>query len=86
MTNVLPSPYLPGEPLAIVCVYGTEQALMAELYRNVRALQAIKRAPTLAALKTAFQASAKAARDAGDTELLSWLTNAKDKRKKELEG
>jgi len=85
MTNVLPSPYLPGEPLAIVCVYGSEKALMGELYRTVKALQAIKHATTIAALKTAFSGPAKAARDAGDTELLGWLTEAKDKRKAQLE-
>ena len=84
-TNVIPSPYLPGEPLAIVCVYGSEACLMSDLYRTVKALRAIKHATTLAALKTAFSGPAKAARDTGDTELLGWLTEAKDKRKAQLE-
>ena len=85
MTNILPSPYSEGEPLKIVCVYGSEKALMGEIYRTVKALQTIKHATTIAALKTAFSGSAKAARDAGDTELLGWLTEAKDKRKAQLE-
>jgi hypothetical protein len=69
----------------IVCVIGSEAILMAELYRTVKALQAIKNAPDTAALKTAFSVPAKAAKATGDTELLAWLIEAKDKRKKELE-
>lgn len=69
----------------IRCCYGSEKALMAELWRDAKALQAIRRAATLEALKIAFQPSARAAKVAGDIELLGWLTGAKDRRKKELE-
>ena len=85
MTDVLPSPYLPGEPLAIVCVYGSEACLMSELYRTVKALQAIKYAETLQGIKDTLRGPAKAAKASGDTELLGWLVEAATKRKKELE-
>lgn len=75
----------PRESDPIRCCYGSEKALMAELWRDAKALQAIRRAPTLETLKTAFQGPAKAARASGDTELLGWLTAAKNTRKAELE-
>ena len=81
MTQVLPSPYSAGEPLKIVCVYGTEKALMGELYRNVKALLAIKHAPNVQAIKDVL----KAAKASGDTELLAMLIERATKRKKELE-
>lgn len=73
------------DPDPIRCCYGSEKALMAELWRDAKALQNIRRAATLEALKTAFQPAAKAAKAAGDIELLGWLMDAKDRRKKELE-
>lgn len=81
MTHVLPSPYSEGEPLKIVCVYGTDKALMGELYRSVKALLAIKHAPDLQAIKDVL----KAAKASGDTELLAMLIERATKRKKELE-
>ena len=81
MTNILPSPYSEGEPLKIVCVYGTEKALMGELYRNVKALLAIKHAKDLQAIKDVL----RAAKASGDTELLATLIERATKRKKELE-
>jgi len=81
MTNILPSPYSEGEPLKIVCVYGTEKALMGELYRSVKALLAIKHAPDLQAIKDVL----RAAKACGDTELLAMLIERATKRKKELE-
>ena len=81
MTNVLPSPYSEGEPLKIVCVYGTEQALMGELYRSAKALLAIKHAPDLQAIKDVL----RAAKASGDTELLAMLIERATKRRKELE-
>ena len=72
----------PGE---IVCVYGSEKALMGELHRNVMALRAIKRASTVRAIRDALRAPAKVAKESGDTELLAMFVEAATKRKKELE-
>lgn len=69
----------------IVCVYGSEACLMAALWREVKATRPIRAARSLEELRAAFTDPAKLARSAGDTELLGWLTDAKDRRKKELE-
>jgi hypothetical protein len=84
-TNVIPSPYLPGEPLAIVCVYGSEACLMSDLYRTVKALQAIKRATTIDGIREALRGPAAKAKADGDTELLGLLVGAATKRKAQLE-
>jgi len=83
-----PTPYMreleakrQREATEIVCVYGTEKALMGELYRTVKALQAIKHAPDLQAIKDVL----RAAKASGDTELLAMLIERATKRKKELE-
>ena len=82
-----PTPYMrelearrQREATEIVCVYGSEKALMGELYRTVKALQTIKHAPDLQAIKDVL----RAAKASGDTELLGWLVEAATKRKKEL--
>lgn len=58
---------------------------MSSIVAQVQAKRAIKRALTLADLNKAFQPPAKAAKDAGDTEGLAYLTEAAQKRRKELE-
>ncbi len=70
----------------IVCTYGSEAALMAELYREVGAIRKLKHAPTILDLRAEFKRLAQAARDAGDVELLARLVEAKDARKAALEG
>ena len=86
MTNSARFAYMnyikPGE---MVCIYGSEKAMMSEIYRTVKTLLAIKRARTMDELKAAFTAPAKQAKADGDTELLTLLTDAKNKRKSELE-
>jgi hypothetical protein len=57
---------------------------VSQIVRDVQDIRKIKHAATLQALNDAFQPPAKAAKKAGDTELLGWLTEAKDKRKLEL--
>lgn len=50
----------------------------------VRALGAIRRAPTIDALDKAFQGPTKAAKKASDTDLVAMFTAAAKKRKGEL--
>jgi hypothetical protein len=57
---------------------------LGEIVTSAVHLQALKRAPTLEALARAFQAPARAAKAANDTELLAMLTSAKDERKAAL--
>jgi len=57
---------------------------LRSLVGDAAALRRIKQAPTLQALKEAFQPSAKAAKAAGDTLLLDMLTEAAKQRKIEL--
>lgn len=57
---------------------------MVSIAMDAAQIRAIKQTTTLEALNKAFQVPAKAAKAAGDTELLRWLTEAKDARKGEL--
>lgn len=57
---------------------------MSSIANDVAMIQKVKKAPTLAALKEAFQGPAKAAKTLGDTWLLEMLTKAAQKRKEEL--
>ena len=58
---------------------------LTQIVRDVKLRMAIKRARTMDELKAAFTAPAKQAKADGDTELLTLLTDAKNKRKSELE-
>lgn len=59
---------------------------MVSVAMDAANLRAIRHAPTIEALKKAYSTPAKAAKDAGDTDLLKMLTESKDARKKELAG
>ena len=58
---------------------------LAQIVEDAKMLRRIRHASDMKTLKDAFHGPAKAAKAAGDTMLLTWLTEAKDKRKKELE-
>ncbi len=58
---------------------------LSKIVAEANATRAIRKAETLDALTVAFQAPAKAAKAAGNEELLGWLTEAAKKRRKELE-
>jgi len=58
---------------------------MAKIVAEANATRPIRKAETLEALTATFQPLAKAAKAAGNTEVLGWLTDAARRRKKELE-
>lgn len=67
-----------------VRAHPTNYLTIASIVADAKALAAIKRAQTLEATNKAYQTPAKAAKAAGDAQLLNMLTDAAKVRKSEL--